>query len=122
MKEEISDMTVKELKQLIRKGKKEKIKKRRWRFSEKVIFGILLFSVFVFVSAIVYTYVKEDSSIWAYLIPSVGALASSGFAFFIWKEKSENLPKIMHNPGYDLEQLEREIRAEVEDEYRNLGR
>lgn len=122
MKEEISDMTVKELKQLIRKSKKEKRKKRKWRFSEKVIFGILLFSVFVFVSAIVYAYMKEDSSIWAYLIPSVGALASSGFAFFIWKEKSENLPKIMHNPDYDLEQLEEEIRAEVEEEFRNLGR
>ena len=122
MKEEISDMTVKELKQLIRKSKKEKRKKRKWRFSENVIFGILLFSVFVFVSAIVYAYMKEDSSIWAYLIPSVGALASSGFAFFIWKEKSENLPKIMHNPDYDLEQLEEEIRAEVEEEFRNLGR
>lgn len=122
MKEEISDMTVKELRQLIRKSKKEKRKKRKWRFSEKVIFGILLFSVFVFFSAIVYAYMKEDSSIWVYLIPSVGALVSSGFAFFIWKEKSENLPKIMHNPDYDLEQLEEEIRAEVEEEFRSLGR
>lgn len=130
MKEKVEDMTVKEFKKILKKSKKEKRKKikkakrarRKWRFSEKVIFGILLFSVFVFVSAIVYAYMKEDSSIWAYLIPSVGALASSGFAFFIWKEKSENLPKIMHNPDYDLEQLEEEIRAEVEEEFRNLGR
>lgn len=118
----MDNLTERELKQLLKKKKKQKKMKRKWRFSEKVIFGILLFSVFVFVSAIVYAYMKEDSSIWAYLIPSVGALASSGFAFFIWKEKSENLPKIMHNPDYDLEQLEEEIRAEVEEEFRNLGR
>lgn len=122
MKEKVEEMTVGELKDLLKSKKKRKRKKRKWRFSEKVIFGILLFSVFVFVSAIVYAYLKEDSSIWGYLIPSVGALASSGFAFFIWKEKSENLPKILHNPDYDLEQMEREIRSEVEEEFRNLGR
>lgn len=122
MKEKVEEMTVGELKDLLKSKKKRKRKKRKWRFSEKVIFGILLFSVFVYVSAIVYAYLKEDSSIWAYLIPSVGALASSGFAFFIWKEKSENLPKIIHNPNYDLEQMESEIRSEVEEEFRNLGR
>lgn len=133
MKEEIEDMTIKELKKRIKKNKKEhkmkmrrirKMKKirRKWRFSEKVIFGILLFSVMVFVSAMVYAYLKEDSSIWAYLIPSVGALASSGFAFFVWKEKSENLPKILANPYYDTEMLEEELKTEIEDEYKNLGR
>lgn len=130
MKEKVEDMTVKEFKKILKKSKKEKRKKikkakrarRKWRFSEKVIFGILLFSILVFVSAIVYAYLKEDSSIWAYLIPSVGALSSSGFAFFVWKEKSENLPKIIANPNYDTERLEENLRAEIEDEYRNLGR
>lgn len=96
--------------------------KRKWRFSEKVIFSILLFSVAVFISAIVFAFIRYDSSIWAYLIPAVGALASSSFAVFVWKEKNENLPKILSNPNYDQEQFIEQMRREIENEYMDLDK
>ncbi len=100
---------------------KKKIK-REWRFSEKVIFFILLFSVAVFVSAIVFAFMRYDSSVWAYIIPAVGALATSSFAVFVWKEKNENLPKILSNPNYDQEHFIEQIKYEMEEEYINLDK
>lgn len=100
---------------------KNKIK-RKWRFSEKVIFSILLFSVAVFISAIVFAFIRYDSSVWAYLISAVGALASSSFAVFVWKEKNENLPKILSNPNYDQEQFIEQMRREIENEYMDLDK
>lgn len=96
--------------------------KRKWRFSEKVVLFILIFSILVFISSIVFAFVKDSDSIWSYLLPSVGVLASSAFGVFIWKEKNENLPKILNNPNYDQEQLVEQIRQEVFDEYINLGK
>ena len=118
----MEDLSVKELEKLLKKKKKKRKAKREWRFSEKVILFILLFSIAVFVAAIAYSFVKASESIWAYLLPSVGVLASSAFAVFVWKEKNENLPKILANPQYDQEQLAQQIRYELEEEYRNLGR
>lgn len=103
------------------KSKNIKIK-RKWRFSEKVVLFILIFSILVFISSIVFAFVKDSDSIWSYLLPSVGVLASSAFGVFIWKEKNENLPKILNNPNYDQEQLVEQIRQEVFDEYINLGK
>lgn len=107
---------------LKQKKKIQKNSKRKWRFSEKIILFILLFSIAVFISAISYAFIKDSESIWAYLLPSVGVLASSAFAVFVWKEKNENLPKILANPSYDQEQFAQDIRYELEEEYKNLGR
>ena len=120
----MENLSVDELKEMLKKKKKQKRKKvkRKWRFSEKVILFILLFSIAVFIAAIVYAFLKDSESMWAYLLPSVGVLASSAFAVFVWKEKNENLPKILKNPNYDQEQLAEQIRYELEEEYKNLGR
>lgn len=119
----MKDYSVKELEEMLKLKKKNKKKpKRKWRFSEKIILFILLFSIAVFITAMAYAFIKNSESMWAYLLPSVGVLASSAFAVFVWKEKNENLPKIMANPNYDQEQLEEQIRYELEEEFRNLGR
>lgn len=96
--------------------------KRKWRFSEKVILFILIFSILVFISAIVFAFININDSVWAYLLPSIGMLASSAFAVFVWKEKNENLPKILNNPNYDQEQFAEQMRQEIFDEYINLGK
>jgi len=101
---------------------RKKLGKRKWRKSEKIVFSILIFAILVFVSAIVFAFINKDSPIWAYLITAVGALASSAFAVFAWKEKNENLPKILNNPNYDREQLIEQVKQEMEEEYRNLGK
>lgn len=130
MKEKVEDMTVKEFKKILKKSKKEKKKKikkakrarRKWRFTEKTIFGVLLFSVVVYISAIIYAFSNKDSSIWAFLLPVIGTLSSTAFAVFVWKEKNENWLKIKANPHYDTEKLEEELREEIEEEFKNLGR
>lgn len=118
----MEDLSIKELEEILKKKKKQKKVRRKWRFSEKIILFILLFSIAVFIAAIIYAFAKNSESMWAYLLPSVGVLASSAFAVFVWKEKNENLPKILSNPDYDREQLAQQIRYELEEEYRNLGR
>lgn len=120
--EELSKDELRKINKIVKKSRKKKKIRRKWRFSEKVILFILIFSIGVFLSAIAFSFSREDSSIWAYLLPSIGALASSAFAVFVWKEKNENLPKIIANPNYDEEQMKEQIQYEVEEEYRNLGR
>lgn len=119
--EDLSKDELRKINKIVRKSRRKKVR-RKWRFSEKVILFILVFSISVFLSAIAFAFSREDSSIWAYLLPSIGALASSAFAVFVWKEKNENLPKIMANPNYDEEQMKEQLQYEVEEEYRNLGR
>lgn len=120
--QDLSKDEIKKIDKIIKKSRRKKKVKRKWRFSEKVILFILIFSISVFLSAIGFAFTREDSSVWAYLLPSIGALASSAFAVFVWKEKNENLPKIIANPSYDEDQMKEQVQYEVEEEYRNLGR
>ena len=101
---------------------RKKIGKRKWRNSEKIVFTILVVCMMIFVSAIVYAFINRDGLIWSYVIPSVGALAASAFAVFVWKEKNENVPKILNNPDYDREKLIEQVKQEVEEEFQRLGR
>lgn len=121
----MEDLSVKEIKKIeniINKSKKEKKVKRKWRFTEKIIFLVLLYAISIFERGSLYAFKNQAESMWAYLLPAIGVLASSAFAVFVWKEKNENLPKIMANPNYDQEQLEEQMRYELEEEFRNLGR
>lgn len=101
---------------------KRKKFKRKWSKSEKITLTILSFCIIVFICAIIYAFLKEDSNIWTYLIPSVGALGTSAFGFFIWKAKNENLPKILNNPNYDQEQFIQRVQEEYEETYHNLDK
>lgn len=121
MPENLTTKDRKRIDKIITKSRK-KTTKRQWRFSERIIFLVLIFAIGVFCSSIVYSFVKNDGSVWAYLIPSIGVLASSAFAVFVWKEKNENLPKIKANPSYDEDKMREEITYEVQEEYKNLGR
>ena len=118
--EELED-ALEQKRKIEKKIRKKKIK-RKWRFSEIVILSILIFSIAVFCIAIAFSFINQSDSLWAYLIPTIGGLASSAFAVFVWKEKNENLPKIIANPNYDEEQLIEQIHYEVEEEYKSLGR
>lgn len=121
----MDDLTEKEIKKIdkiIKKSKKQKSVKRKWRFTEKIIFLVLLYSISIFERGSLYAFKNGAESMWAYLLPAIGVLASSAFAVFVWKEKNENLPKIMENPNYDQEQFAEQIRYEMEEEYKNLGR
>ena len=104
------------------KLKRKKIGKRKWRNSEKIVFGILIVCMMFFISAAVYAFINKADSIWAYIIPTVGALATSAFAVFVWKEKNENLIKISNNPNYDSEQLIEQVKQEMEEEFHRLGK
>lgn len=118
----MEDLTVKEIEKILKKKKRKKKVKRKWRFTEKIIFLVLLYSITIFERGSLYAFRNHAESMWAYLLPAIGVLASSAFAVFVWKEKNENLPKIMKNPNYDQEQFEEQIRYEMEEEFRNLGR
>lgn len=101
---------------------KKKRKKRKWRFSEKMVLIILIYCISIFERALYFAFKNFSESVWVYLLPIIGTLVTSAFAVFIWKEKNENLPKIQANPYYDEEQLINEIKDEVVQEYKNIGR
>lgn len=120
--ENLTDKEVKKIDKIIKKSKKQKKVKRKWRFTEKIIFIVLIYTITIFERALVYAFKNHSENMWAYLLPAIGVLASSAFAVFVWKEKNENLPKIIANPNYDEEQIREQIQYEMEEEYRNLGR
>ena len=101
---------------------KKKIGKKVWRTSEKIVLGILIDCMMIIKSAVVYAFINKDGSVWAYIIPAVGAMAASAFAVFVWKEKNENVIKILNNPDYDREKLIEQVKQEVEEEFQRLGR
>lgn len=97
-------------------------KRRKWRFSEIVILVILFYAVVVFNLALYFAFSRNTDSIFWYLLPSIGTLASSAFGMFVWKEKNENLPKIKANPDYDNEQTMNEIEYDMQQEFQNLDK
>lgn len=121
----MEDLGVKERKKIdriLKKSKKAKKIRKKWRFTEKIIFIVLVYTITIFERALIYAFINRSENMWAYLLPAIGVLASSAFAVFVWKEKNENLPKIIANPKYDQEKFEEQLRYEIEEEYRNLGR
>ena len=95
-------------------------KKRKWRFTEIIILLVLIYTVMVFNLALYFAFSRESDSVWWYILPSIGALSSSAFAVFVWKEKNENLPKILQNTNYDTEQLQNEIQYGLQQEFIDL--
>lgn len=122
MKEILTAKEVKKIESIISKSERKKKGRRKWRFTEKIIFLVLLYSITIFERGALYAFKNQAESMWAYLLPAIGVLASSAFAVFVWKEKNENLPKIMANPSYDEDQVKEQMRYELEEEYNNLGR
>lgn len=118
--DELTEREAKKIERIINKRKKKV--KRKWRFTEKIIFLVLLYSISIFERGALYAFRNQAESMWAYLLPAIGVLASSAFAVFVWKEKNENLPKILSNPNYDEEQIRDQLQYEMEEEYKNLGR
>lgn len=99
----------------------KKTVRRKWRFTEVAVVVILLWAITVFERGIYFSFTTGHDSPWLYIFSAVGVLASSAFSIFVWKEKNENLPKILNNPDYDTERLAEQLRQDIEDEYRKLG-
>ena len=102
-----------------RKGKKKK--RKQIGFSEKLVLGILYFSAVVVVLSIYYIF-KYQSDDWCYVLQAIERVGIAAVGFFIWKAKNENVPRILNNPNFNLEQFEEELREEIQDEYRNLDK
>lgn len=96
--------------------------KREWKFTEKLIIAILTYCFMVCNIAIGFAFYYASESIWWYIIPAIGAISSSGLAFFIWKEKNENLLKIKNNPDYDQEQFQSQLEYQLQQELLDINR
>ena len=97
---------------------KSKINTKKKRgFSEKLILLVIIWVITVFERALYYSFKNYSENIWMYIIPAVGTILGSCFAFFTWKAKSENVIKISNNPEYDEEKLKEQIYEQAKQEY-----
>lgn len=77
--------------------------------SKKLLIFAGILSVIVIIASILATFILGDPSPLIALIPSVFALTSTGYGFYYWKAKSENLQKFGNNINNNIDITEEDI-------------